>query len=1194
MPQIPVDAFLKPAPERATEDIVKIRTYQAADQARVRWQAHIENVWYTAPMFADKSAVADAQIMGHLVPVLDKPLTMKPWIDSEAPLMLAKRGEEIEPIYRVLTPEAKGLLWDLMTALRTQDFSGKTLLASEKLVVTSLTRDSEKQAALNATEGVTANLRSTHGVGEAFDIWLDYFKNPPAGESAAARKRLAAHYDALMGVLHAWKKEGRINLIIEYDGRVAHVARNPYFVSGKSLGWEEVLKELRIDDLRGGKTIFGKPIVAWLDTYIPGAKWQLGSHLVKYFIQTPHENKDNSNRFDGWIRYHETNDHWEKMKEFILAEYARNIPHESREVQHRLKEMTVDTMILARKDYLSAHKRKYRSEMLSAAAEEDLRKAKRLKAYLYKAVNSEVWKKLGEYRLWDLPIWPVDAKGIRMDLMKWARSYPDAPPESWFDPAYLKSLAQITGSREPIEKPKPQEPPRQLSLFDDLSAGKSLGESASPAKSHGVVLDVTLDKSLRNLLKMQEDVAKKEYDIADPETLRSFMRSKAALRDDLGSASDSLPQVVPGDDIVDFLKEGTVLEQYWGILDRLYGGRPTAQMKFAPSREAVSAYIKDSLGLVQEILRLVKHARERAAEKGAPIPGDKSIVRDIAAQIHKADTVIEDIRVDLQKIEEFFIETTYDRQHPLRLDDVIEFEGEVGSNFDVLAEMLGAILPLSEQGTRQAVRAILTDYEKISDQLANSADRTKKKTITKKSLRAYVTGSRSLLRRANSLIKPYRVKGSSLGEDIMDKKILRDATGDLANKSMPIQGLEPAVAQLIQKIGDIYLEFYEKDSRAPHLSLRPTDEKVYKAKYTEKGTFEPSNIWDLAEVFLKAGLKPGDKVLDLGSGDGRVLAVASLLGAQVTGYEYDDALYGIAQDLLGRMGKEGLIDPSRSILKKGDFLSEPFGEHKFIFYFDHGSKDRAAIVRKILAEVGPGAQLLLYRAQGLRGTAFQDLGFVSHAYLVPLEAPFDQTQNRTLTIMRNPRAFLAPSSTVSGQSLGILRSFADAKEIAQAVNAMEGSVPVFLDMADYWKFSDSQRNEFLMLALQKKIKAVIYNDAESRVNADPDLASLKNVISYRGDATGAFTAYGQASTEKIIHLSIEADAREKLSRDRFYFFRQAGDEAGALLAALLYQLSDGKLQGVEEKDGFLTIDLDSALSKIVQEYEAEFDLATAA
>ena len=110
-----------------------------------------------------------------------------------------------------------------------------------------------------------------------------------------------------------------------------------------------------------------------------------------------------------------------------------------------------------------------------------------------------------------------------------------------------------------------------------------------------------------------------------------------------------------------------------------------------------------------------------------------------------------------------------------------------------------------------------------------------------------------------------------------------------------------------------------------------TEEKV------AKGLFYPSILEDLYPA-LVAAIRPGDRFLDLGSGDGRVIFMAALLGARATGIEYDQELHRIA--LAAEKRLEGLVDPESAVLRRGDFFKVDLRPYEVYFYSSGGIEDQ--------------------------------------------------------------------------------------------------------------------------------------------------------------------------------------------------------------------------------------------------------------
>jgi SAM-dependent methyltransferase len=124
----------------------------------------------------------------------------------------------------------------------------------------------------------------------------------------------------------------------------------------------------------------------------------------------------------------------------------------------------------------------------------------------------------------------------------------------------------------------------------------------------------------------------------------------------------------------------------------------------------------------------------------------------------------------------------------------------------------------------------------------------------------------------------------------------------------------------------------------------------------EKGLFYPSLLEELLPPFERA-LGEGTRFLDLGSGDGRVIFLANVLGAHATGMEYDPAMIQTtvrAQEALG-----DLLDGERIELIEGDFFKSTWSGYDVIFYFDISSSEHQRVRTKLLQEMGPDTRLVV-------------------------------------------------------------------------------------------------------------------------------------------------------------------------------------------------------------------------------------------
>jgi len=140
--------------------------------------------------------------------------------------------------------------------------------------------------------------------------------------------------------------------------------------------------------------------------------------------------------------------------------------------------------------------------------------------------------------------------------------------------------------------------------------------------------------------------------------------------------------------------------------------------------------------------------------------------------------------------------------------------------------------------------------------------------------------------------------------------------------------------------------------RDPHLQMKylMTEEKA------QKGLFYPSLLEDLLPAFV-AEVKPGRRFLDLGSGDGRVVFLAAVLGAEARGVEFDGAVHAIALDARQRLRE--IVPEKRADLRRGDFYREDPGRFDVLFYFGSGTYTETELLRWLAKGMRRDAVLLL-------------------------------------------------------------------------------------------------------------------------------------------------------------------------------------------------------------------------------------------
>jgi SAM-dependent methyltransferase len=83
--------------------------------------------------------------------------------------------------------------------------------------------------------------------------------------------------------------------------------------------------------------------------------------------------------------------------------------------------------------------------------------------------------------------------------------------------------------------------------------------------------------------------------------------------------------------------------------------------------------------------------------------------------------------------------------------------------------------------------------------------------------------------------------------------------------------------------------------------------------------YVPSPQYVVDKMIDLAGVKPGDLVYDLGSGDGRIVITAAKKGAQAVGFEIDGDLVGESRANIKKAGVEALAEIRHQDILTVDF-----------------------------------------------------------------------------------------------------------------------------------------------------------------------------------------------------------------------------------------------------------------------------------
>jgi len=124
----------------------------------------------------------------------------------------------------------------------------------------------------------------------------------------------------------------------------------------------------------------------------------------------------------------------------------------------------------------------------------------------------------------------------------------------------------------------------------------------------------------------------------------------------------------------------------------------------------------------------------------------------------------------------------------------------------------------------------------------------------------------------------------------------------------------------------------------------------------DKGLFYPSLLEELVPP-LDRYVTPGSRFLDLGSGDGRVVFLAAVLGAEATGIEYDPKMVETSRKALRAL--EGVVDAERVRIVEDDFFEHSWSPYDVVFFFDLSSFAPDRVREKLRRDLGPDTRLVV-------------------------------------------------------------------------------------------------------------------------------------------------------------------------------------------------------------------------------------------
>ena len=118
--------------------------------------------------------------------------------------------------------------------------------------------------------------------------------------------------------------------------------------------------------------------------------------------------------------------------------------------------------------------------------------------------------------------------------------------------------------------------------------------------------------------------------------------------------------------------------------------------------------------------------------------------------------------------------------------------------------------------------------------------------------------------------------------------------------------------------------------------------------------YVPTDNDRVAAMLRLSGLKPGEKLVDLGSGDGRIVIAAAKAGAIAEGWEISPYLWLLSHWKIRHAGLQG-----RARVRLGTYWAEKFHDADVVTLFLI-TMQMPRMERKLRAELRPGSRVVSY------------------------------------------------------------------------------------------------------------------------------------------------------------------------------------------------------------------------------------------
>ena len=116
--------------------------------------------------------------------------------------------------------------------------------------------------------------------------------------------------------------------------------------------------------------------------------------------------------------------------------------------------------------------------------------------------------------------------------------------------------------------------------------------------------------------------------------------------------------------------------------------------------------------------------------------------------------------------------------------------------------------------------------------------------------------------------------------------------------------------------------------------------------------FQPSSNKALREIINLAKVKRGDRVADLGSGNGKIVIEFAKLGAEAHGYEINPLLVWLSRRKIKNLGLQ-----KKAFIHSGNFMNSPLGKFNIITSFQI-SYIMPGLEKKLKKELKKGTKVI--------------------------------------------------------------------------------------------------------------------------------------------------------------------------------------------------------------------------------------------